>query len=564
MIEKYKEKNSRISFFCLIAYFLLFLCGTSKACISPTTAASALKISHTGCNSVKLSWTSGNGNKRIVVVYPGAVTLPTSGATYAHSFVYTSGGALGTGHVVYDSTGNSVVILGLSASTTYTFEVYEYNTAGTCYLTPGTSITKATDACTTCPQITGIMIDACDDHCSSDPDNTGTASGNCCEGNAEFIILSTGSYGWDNNGTTLPSIEYLVTPPTVYVSATTFANETSPITTLNSSCGCAAGSFVDASAGNVAIPAWTNVMIGISNYPSDDFCPNNYTFTSLCAAMSPLYCLFATDANIRYSGNFDNYASSSAPREFYADFSKISASCSVQYYQYDAHLEGNGDGASISFSAAVSTNIASPLLPTYNPLSCGNQPIDLLPVKLISFTANYNSIANNVELEWVTATETNNKTFTLQKSKDGNVWENITSVSGAGNSNTNRYYKSVDEEPFEDASYYRLQQTDYDGHNTISNTIVSVNVPSQNKPFEIIPNPGDKSVFVSFHSQTACVSSLNIYDLAGKLVDSKSITSVKGMNSIELNTVNYSNGMYFIVVTGQEQQYSDKLLIKHL
>jgi|GEM_PF-4660096 hypothetical protein len=565
MIKKNEEKISiHVKPFGLIAFFLFFLCGTGKAaCIPPTTAASALAVSHVGCNSVKLSWTSGNGNKRIVVVYSGAITLPASGTTYAHSFTWGSGATLGTGHVVYDSTGNSVVILGLTASTTYTFEVYEYNTAGTCYLTPGTSITKATTTCNDCPQITGIMIDACNDACASSPGNT-TTSTPCCEGNSEFLIISTGAYGWDNNVATPPNIKYGSTTAGTTHTVSTYATEASPITTLNSACGCAAGSFIDASAGSVAIPARSNVMIGVSNYPSDDFCPNHYTFTSMCAASSPIYCLFGTDNNLVYSGNYDNYSSTNPDiRYFIADFSGINASCAVQYYQYDAHLESNGNGASINFGDPISTSSASPLAATYNPLSCGDQPTTLLPVTLISFTANYNAPANNIKLNWVTASEINNKMFTVQKSIDGNAWVNAITVAGSGTSFENRYYNSTDDSPFEGSSFYRLMQTDYDGHNTVSNTIVSVNVNSQNNLFKTDPNPADKSVLVSFHCNEASNSVLTIYDLTGRLIDTRDISSSKGLNNIEINTESYKNGMYFIVIHGQEQQYFGKLIISH-
>jgi hypothetical protein len=84
-----------------------------------------------------------------------------------------------------------------------------------------------------------------------------------------------------------------------------------------------------------------------------------------------------------------------------------------------------------------------------------------MPVELISFT--YEITNNEVTLFWVTASETNNDYFTIERSEENINFIEIGTILGAGNSNNVLNYKFTDTEPIKDISYYRLKQTDYNG-----------------------------------------------------------------------------------------------------
>ncbi|MCD6367202.1 MAG: hypothetical protein J7L46_06660 [Bacteroidales bacterium] len=105
----------------------------TTTCSAPTTEASTMTFSSVGSSSMTVSWTSGNGNNRIVVIHQGsAVTSnPVNGTSYSASSTYGSGDDIGTNEfVIYDGTGNSVTVNGLSASTTYYFKIFEFNCSG--------------------------------------------------------------------------------------------------------------------------------------------------------------------------------------------------------------------------------------------------------------------------------------------------------------------------------------------------------------------------------------------------------------------------------------------------
>tara|TARA_R110002020_G_scaffold475623_1_gene711381 strand:- start:35 stop:1606 length:1572 start_codon:yes stop_codon:yes gene_type:complete len=111
-----------------------------------------------------------------------------------------------------------------------------------------------------------------------------------------------------------------------------------------------------------------------------------------------------------------------------------------------------------------------------------------LPIVLMSFTGEVND-NNNVNLNWVVASQVNNDYFTIERSLDCREWEVVENLNGAGNSNMEMSYNLVDHNPYLGLSYYRLSQTDYDGKFEVFNPI-SVEVSNEHTiGLHIVPNP---------------------------------------------------------------------------
>lgn len=99
----------------------------------PTTPANTITFSSVGTTSMTVNWTSGNGARRVVVAKASTAVDqdPTDGTGYTANAVFGSGSNLGSGNfVVYDGTGNSVSLTGLSSGVTYHFKVIEFNGTG--------------------------------------------------------------------------------------------------------------------------------------------------------------------------------------------------------------------------------------------------------------------------------------------------------------------------------------------------------------------------------------------------------------------------------------------------
>jgi len=81
-----------------------------------------------------------------------------------------------------------------------------------------------------------------------------------------------------------------------------------------------------------------------------------------------------------------------------------------------------------------------------------------LPIELLNFNITYQKDDQKVFLDWQTASELNNEFFTIERSINGNDWEEINKIDGAGNSSSLLSYWEVDNNPHKEISYYRLNK----------------------------------------------------------------------------------------------------------
>jgi endonuclease I len=103
--------------------------GLSKP-TEPTIISSAIIIDSIASTGMKLSWKSGNGNRRLLVMKQGSSVnqFPTDSALYTASSIFGTGSNLGSGnYVVYDGMGSSAIISGLTSGLNYHFALFEYN-----------------------------------------------------------------------------------------------------------------------------------------------------------------------------------------------------------------------------------------------------------------------------------------------------------------------------------------------------------------------------------------------------------------------------------------------------
>lgn len=110
------------------------LSGTLGATLATQPATSGtISFGTSTAHSIPVNFTSGAGAKRLVICRQGAAVnfTPVDGSTYVANSNFGTGVQLGTGnYVVYNGTGNSVTVTGLSTNTLYYFTVVEYNDNG--------------------------------------------------------------------------------------------------------------------------------------------------------------------------------------------------------------------------------------------------------------------------------------------------------------------------------------------------------------------------------------------------------------------------------------------------
>lgn len=144
------------------------------------------------------------------------------------------------------------------------------------------------------------------------------------------------------------------------------------------------------------------------------------------------------------------------------------------------------------------------------------------PVELISFTGTF--IDGKVQLNWTTATETNNQGFEIEKqvsnkqSPEGN-WETIGYVPGFGTTTEPKSYSFFDENLETGTYVYRLKQIDFDGAFKFCNEIeVEVITPLQFLLEQNYPNPFNPSTSIQFVISSKQFVSLKVYDILGSVV----------------------------------------------
>lgn len=128
----------------------------------------------------------------------------------------------------------------------------------------------------------------------------------------------------------------------------------------------------------------------------------------------------------------------------------------------------NGNGGIVSGTGCITVTIdytgngttfgnVNNTIPSNSTICAGSMPVELLYF-------NYEYINNTIQLNWATASESNNDYFTISRSLDAVNFDEIGKVQGNGNYNGILYYSFIDKETLTGTSYYSLKQTDYDGN----------------------------------------------------------------------------------------------------
>lgn len=191
--------------------------------------------------------------------------------------------------------------------------------------------------------------------------------------------------------------------------------------------------------------------------------------------------------------------------------------------------------------------------------------ISTLPIELVSF----NAIPNNtgIELNWITASESNNDYFELQRSENGLEFvrlEKIPSKAPNGNSNSNILYAYQDVNPVKGINYYRLKQVDLNFDDTYHHMIYAHYNPADQVIFKIYPNPnkGKFSIDISGIENNHNISIL-IYDKAGKMLkEYHTQTNNILSNSFVIDMgENQEKGIYVVTISMEGLNYYSKLII---
>lgn len=185
-----------------------------------------------------------------------------------------------------------------------------------------------------------------------------------------------------------------------------------------------------------------------------------------------------------------------------------------------------------------------------------------LPIELNEFSAE--CTLSVVALHWSTAMEHGNSHFVIERSTDGERFEESGVVIGSGYSNSYKRYQFVDRDPPEGAIYYRLVQIDFNG---------------QSKTYPVLHTNCNTYSLFNMHVDGATV---NNYEIPIGLQSEPNepilvvLTDILGQELYSISEINESGnllliirpdfrltpGIYFITASVRNQYISRKVIVK--
>jgi hypothetical protein len=189
-----------------------------------------------------------------------------------------------------------------------------------------------------------------------------------------------------------------------------------------------------------------------------------------------------------------------------------------------------------------------------------DQPV---PVELVFFTATV--IKSDVNLNWSTATETNNSGFAVERKTQNSDWQQIGFVKGNGTTTNNSFYSFTDNVNTSAKYSYRLKQIDLDGSTNYSNVVeAEVNTISEFSLNQNYPNPFNPVTKISFTIPQQSNVKLTVYNMLGeKVVELVNEVKSAGKYNIEFNGNNLSSGTYiYRLVAGSFISTRKMILLK--
>lgn len=165
----------------------------------------------------------------------------------------------------------------------------------------------------------------------------------------------------------------------------------------------------------------------------------------------------------------------------------------------------------------------------------------VVPVELLSFRSNI--VANNVKLNWETATETNNMGFEVYRND-----QKIKFVPGYGTTSEKKAYSYEDKALAAGKYSYRLVQVDYNGmKETVGNIEVVINTtPAEFSLNQNYPNPFNPSTLIAFNLPVDAKVNLKIRNVLGEeIAELVNSTLGSGLHQVEFNASKFNSGIYF-------------------
>jgi Secretion system C-terminal sorting domain len=199
-----------------------------------------------------------------------------------------------------------------------------------------------------------------------------------------------------------------------------------------------------------------------------------------------------------------------------------------------------------NFGVAISANVVTNglgLLITANidkvSMSIYTNPVVTLPITLENFAVTGDAAGNTIR--WTASANDIANQFVVQRSGDGNTWQNIATFTAATGTES---YSYTDTSPLGGPNYYRLELLNTDGTTGYSITAI-ISSKSTVPGIHFYPNPFHDMINIT---ASGTFTRLSLKDIAGRTFWVKEFPG--GINSTQIPAGDLPPGLYFITVDG--------------
>jgi hypothetical protein len=183
----------------------------------------------------------------------------------------------------------------------------------------------------------------------------------------------------------------------------------------------------------------------------------------------------------------------------------------------------------------------------------------IMPIELSAFQGT--ALPNGqVQLNWTTEQESNNSHFIVERSLNGNVWEELARVDGAGTSQAAKDYTYIDAAPQHSMNLYRLRQVDFDGNFTHSN-ILSVDMNQEGDEVRMGPNPAVSTLNLMIQGVENDEYAVEVFDVNGAMLHAEVLSTEGTSHTRQMSLSTLPEGVYLVRVTRPGKSWTERVLV---
>ncbi len=211
-------------------------------------------------------------------------------------------------------------------------------------------------------------------------------------------------------------------------------------------------------------------------------------------------------------------------------------------------------------------NFTGPHRPAYQYISIGSITATptgscvALPVQLSAFKAT--RVGREVALNWTTEQEVNSDRFFVERSTDGEHYESVCSIPGAGNSSVPNYYTFTDKHAGLNQHYYRLKQVDRDGTETYFDLTSVEAYSGEELEWSVYPNPAKDFVTYELISPQEQLCTFTLLTCSGIILNQWTNQVPKGIYSENVLLNDLEAGTYLLQMTDELGNHSIQRILK--